>query len=105
MLAQSGQDEFAFDAVGAGVVGLEVDNFRVEMILKNVQTALARALDGDSRARDFRKAINIVRLQGSAGFNMPAHSLTPWFCPENARPQWEIFDPDSQLVSALQKMD
>ena len=97
LLAQRGQHQFAFLAVGQRLAGLEVNDFRVKPILEDMRSGLALAFHGHAGADDFRQAVNVVGLDAAFGLDALAHGFGPRLRAEDARAQGQFLEVDAQL--------
>ena len=85
LLGEGGDDQLPGLTVGQHGAGLGIDNFRIEVVLPDVEAVLAfDAFDRDARADGLGAAVYVDRLHGEAGLDLRAHRLGPWFGAVNA---------------------
>ena len=75
------------------------------MVLEDVQAVVIGALDGHARPDDFRKTVNIERLNAAFDFDMAAHRFGPRLGAEDADAQRQFADVDAEFRRALNKVD
>ena len=101
LLADAGEHELAVFAVGQRLAGRRVDDLGVEEILVDVHAVLLDALARNARARDFRKAVDVVGLDGQQPLDLAAHLLGPRLRAEDAGPEAQALRVDALVAHGL----
>ena len=87
-LGQCGEHQLAHLAVRQNLTGRRVDNFRIEMILPDMQPIFGlNTFVGDAGAQDFRQAIYIHRMHIEGSLDFLSHRVGPGLRPEYSRGQ------------------
>ena len=104
LLGDGGDDQFAFAVALDRFERCRVDDFRIEMVLEDVQAVLGFALAGDAGADDFGEAVDVIRLDAGTLLDFSAHLLGPWLGAEDAFLEFRLAEVDAHLSGDLDQV-
>ena len=89
-LLQGGDHQFANGALGHGLAGFGIDDFKIHIVIEHMHAAVLVAADADARAIDFRQPIDVIQRNAQFAGDALAHFFAPALGTDDALFQLEF---------------